>query len=589
VQGQHSGRHHLRFDLNPPEVGVLYLEEPCYITGTFVATRFRNLFVDLINRSPSGVMIRTEKRIEPATAFYLSAYDKADKTWEVFAGQTRWILQEREIDATYKVGAELKPAEADMWFLTEEDSRGKIQPLAADYQFFRKTDLLKSISRDAVCPLLNTITFQQVTAGQRVITQGDPGDACYVIQKGTSVVKVEKDGELIPVARLQSGDVVGEMALITGEPRSAHVDAETDMHLWCLGKSQFDKISRTYPELRSFLTDLVANWFETRLVTAKRRIGKYVITEIIGKGGYSIVYRGIHEALGKTVAVKMLKHDMATNSDFIRNFRKEAQTIAKFNHENIIKVYDIEERFQTLFIVMEHLEGMSLRTLLHRLVKLPPLQVVDYLLQICAGLQYAHAKNVVHQDIKPGNIFILPNEKIKILDFGLACPCGSENFLTGTPFYMSPEQIDCMPVDARADIFALGLTAYEMLTGQRPFKEENGWKVMDLLLKQDVPDPMDIVPDLPNGLGKFLMKACARNLSRRYQNVSEVVRDLHPLIKNNRRVQRAHYPEERKTASMFLLYRDEHQPALNRMMEDFCDSVNTLGVVCKTSEFNEFR
>jgi len=214
---------------------------------------------------------------------------------------------------------------------------------------------------------------------------------------------------------------------------------------------------------------------------------------------------------------------------------------------------------------------------------------VDYLLQICAGLQYAHAKDVVHQDIKPGNIFILPNEKIKILDFGLACPCGSENFLTGTPFYMSPEQIDCMPVDARADIFALGLTAYEMLTGQRPFKEENGWKVMDLLLKQDVPDPMDIVPDLPNVLGKFLMKACARNLSRRYQNVSEVVRDLHPLIKNNRRVQRAHYPEERKTASMFLLYRDEHQPVLHRMMEDFCDSVNTLGVVCKTSEFNEFR
>jgi serine/threonine protein kinase len=285
----------------------------------------------------------------------------------------------------------------------------------------------------------------------------------------------------------------------------------------------------------------------------------------------------------------MLKHDMATNSDFIKNFRKEARTIAKFNHENIVKVYDFEERFQTLFIMMEHLEGMSLRTLLNRLVKLPPLRVVDYLLQICAGLQYAHAKSVVHQDIKPGNIFILPNEKIKILDFGLACPCGSENFLTGTPFYMSPEQIDCMPVDARADIFALGLTAYEMLTGQRPFKEENGWKVMDLLLKQDVPDPMDIVPDLPNGLGKFLMKACARNLSRRYQNVSEVVRDLHPLIKNNRRVQRAHYPEERKTASMFLLYRDEHQPALNRMMEDFCDSVNTLGVVCKTSEFNEFR
>ena len=589
MKGQHSRRHQQRIDLDPPEVGILYLGEPGFISGTSTASQFRKLFVDLINRSPSGVRIRSERRIEPATGFYLSAYNKADKTWEVFEGQTRWILQERGIDATHIVGAELNLAEADKCFLKEEDSRNKVQPLTADYQFFRKTDLLKSISRDAVCPLLNTITFQQVNAGQRFITQGDPGDACYVIQKGTCGVNVEKDGKLIPVAGLKSGDVVGEMALITGEPRSAHVDAETDMHLWCLEKSQFDKISRTYPELRSFLTDLVANWFETRLVTAKRRIGKYVITDIIGKGGYSIVYRGIHEALGKTVAVKMLKHDMATNSDFIKNFRKEARTIANFNHENIIKVYDIEERFQTLFIMMEHLEGMSLRTLLNRLVKLPPLRVVDYLLQICAGLHYAHAKNVVHQDIKPGNIFILPNEKIKILDFGLACPCGSENFLTGTPFYMSPEQIDCMPVDARADIFALGLTAYEMLTGQRPFKEENGWKAMDLCLKQDIPDPAEIEPDLPDALRKFVIKACARDLNQRYQNVAEIVRDLRPLTENNGKAQKTDYSENRKVATMFLLYRDEHQPALNRMMEDFCDSVNVLGVDCKASEFNGFN
>jgi hypothetical protein len=186
--------------LDPPEVGILFLGEPGYISGTSVASQSRKLFVDLINRSPSGVRIRTERRIEPATLFYLSAYNKADKTWEVFEGQTRWILQERGTDAIHKVGAELKPAQAYKWFLKEEDNRDKQKPLAADYQFFRKTDLLKSISRDAVCPLLNTITFEHVTAGQRFITQGDSGDACYVIQKGTCVVSVEKDGELIPVA-----------------------------------------------------------------------------------------------------------------------------------------------------------------------------------------------------------------------------------------------------------------------------------------------------------------------------------------------------------------------------------------------------
>jgi serine/threonine protein kinase len=459
--------------------------------------------------------------------------------------------------------------------------------MAYDYQFFRKTDLLKSVSRDAVCPLLNCITFQHVKAGQRFITQGEPGNTCYIIQKGTCVVNVEKDGELIPVVRMQAGDVVGEMALITGEPRSAHVDAETDMHLWCLEKIQFDKISQTYPELRSFLTDLIANWFETRPLTAERKIGKYVITDIIGKGGYSIVYRGVHEALGMPVAVKMMKHDLAMRSDFIQDFRNEAKTIAKFNHENIVHVFDFEERFQTLFIVMEPLEGMSLRALLKRMLKLPPLKVVNYLLQICAGLQYAHSKNVVHQDIKPGNIFILPNEKIKILDFGLAGPCGSENLFTGTPFYMSPEQIDCLPVDVRTDIFALGLTAYEMLTGQRPFPEEDAWEVMDLRLKQDIPDPAEIVPDLPKMLRKFILKACAREMSERYQDVGEIIDDLRPLANKLGLKKQKISPANRKMATMFLLYHDEHQPELNRMMEDFCEKVNEIGVSCKAADFKE--
>jgi serine/threonine protein kinase len=377
------------------------------------------------------------------------------------------------------------------------------------------------------------------------------------------------------------------MALITGEPRSAHVDAETDMDLWCLEKAQFDKISQAHPELRSFLTDLIANWFETRPVTAERKIGKYLITDILGKGGYSIVYQGVHEALGMPVAVKMMRHDMAMRSDFIQNFRNEAKTIAQFNHENIVHVFDFEERFQTLFIVMEHLEGVSLRALLKRMLKLPPLRVVDYLLQICAGLQYAHAKNVVHQDIKPGNIFILPNEKIKILDFGLAGPCGSENLFTGTPFYMSPEQIDCLPIDVRTDIFALGLTAYEMVTGQSPFPEEDAWEVMDLRLKQDIPDPAEIIPDLPEALRRFILKACAREMSARYKNVGEIIKDLKPLSNELGLKKQNISPVNRKMATMFLLYNDEHQPELNRMMNEFCEKVNELGVSCKAADFKE--
>lgn len=588
MEAPNSRRRSNRMDLNPPEVGILYREEAGYVSGTTLAPPPKKLFVDLINRSPEGVGIQAEKEIEPATVFYLRDFNKVEKTWELFEAEAKWVIQDREKGICHKVGAELKSALVDNGFFKEEDSRDKKMPVASDCQFFRNTELLKSISRDSVCPLLNCITFKHVNAGRRFITQGKPGDTCfYIIQKGTCVVNVEKGGELIPLARMQTGDVVGELALITGEARSAHVDAETDMHLWCLEKTQFDKLSKKYPELRSFLTNLITNWIEIRTVTAERRIGKYLITDIIGSGGYSIVYKGVHEDLGMPVAVKMMKHDIAMNSDFINNFRNEARTIAKFNHENIVNVYDIEERFQTLFIVMEHLEGMSLRTLLKRMLKLTPVRVVDYLLQICAGLQHSHAKDVVHQDIKPGNVFILPNEKIKILDFGLACPCGSENLFAGTPFYMSPEQIGCLPVDARTDIFALGLMTYEMLTGQRPFPEADAWEVMDLCLNQDIPDPAEIVPDLPEALRKYIIKACARDLCQRYQNVAEIVKDLQPLTNDYVLSQKAHYSENRKMATMFLLYKDEHQPELNRMMDEFCQKVNEMGVSCKAAEFKE--
>jgi len=584
---QNSRRRSDRISLNPPQVGILYLEDAGYVSGTTYFSPQRKLFVDLINRSPEGVGIQIEKAIEPATAIYLSAFNQSEKTWELFEGQTRWLEQDWENDICHKVGAQLKPIQ-DPSGLYEEDVLNKKKPATSDYQFFRKSELLKSVSRDAVCPLLNCITSKHVKAGRRFITQGEPGKTCYIIQKGTCVVNVENRGKLSAVARLSENDIVGEMAILTGEPRSAHVDAETDMHLWRLTKAQFDKISKDFPDLRNFLTDLVTNWFETRTVTAERRIGKYLVTDILGSGGYSIVYRGVHEALNMPVAVKMMKHDMAMNPDFIKSFRNEARTVAKFSHENIVTVYDIEERFQTVFIIMECLEGMSLRTLLKRMLKLSPMRVVDYLLQICAGLQYAHAKDVVHQDIKPGNIFILPNDKIKILDFGLACPCGSENLFTGTPYYMSPEQIDCLPVDFRTDIFALGLMTYEMLTGQRPFPESDAWAVMDLRLKQDIPDPAEAVPDLPEALRKFIIKACSRELSQRYQNIAEIVKDLQPLAEYQGQGQKAYSFESRKMATMFLMYTDEHQPELNRMMEEFCQQVNQLGVSCKATDFQEF-
>ena len=278
------------------------------------------------------------------------------------------------------------------------------------------------------------------------------------------------------------------MAVLTGEPRNAHVEAETDMDLWGLTKDQFDALSEEQPDLGDFLTELVAHRFATSRTTADRVIGKYLITDIIGQGGYSIVYKGRHLDLEMPVAIKMMKHDMAMDPDFIHNFRQEAKTVASLNHPHIVQVYDFEERYRTLFIITEYLEGIPLDSLLEKVGRLPAHQVVGFLLQIATGLSYAHEKGLVHLDIKPANIFLLSNDRIKILDFGLACPPGSEGLCgLGTLHYVSPEQIEGETVDGRADLYSLGIMTFELLTGVRPFPEEDPSTLMAAHLTRAAP------------------------------------------------------------------------------------------------------
>ena len=175
---------------------------------------------------------------------------------------------------------------------------------------------------------MNAISHKRLKAGERLIHQGEAGEAFYVIQNGICSVSVEKDGELHLLAQRSQNDVIGEMAIITGEPRSAHVDAETETEVWGLSVEDFDSISMQYPELRSFMTEIVVESFASSYLTAEREIGKYCITDILGRGGYSIVYKGFHTILNMPVAIKMLNHDMAMNPDFLKIFKNEAQTIA---------------------------------------------------------------------------------------------------------------------------------------------------------------------------------------------------------------------------------------------------------------------
>jgi len=382
---------------------------------------------------------------------------------------------------------------------------------------------------DTESPIFEDLSSIYIRAGERFITQGTEADAAYIIQRGSCIVLVEKDGELHPVGHRGEGDIVGVMAIITGEPRNAHVEAETDMELWCLNKTQLENISEKDAWLLEFLTEIVADRFDSRRPTADRTIGKYLTTDIIGRGSSSIVYKGVHTGRNIPVIIKMMRHDMALRPDFIASFKYEARTITRLNHENIVKIYDFEECFKTLFIIMEYLEGRTLREVLDSTRKISPHLAIKYLLQACSGLKIAHDHGIVHQDINPSNLFILSDDTVKIFDFGFACPRGAENFLTGTPYYMAPEQVECLPVDERTDIYCLGITAFEMVTGRRPYPDKDGWTVMEMHVKQDIQDPAEIVPNLPEALNKFITKACARDPNRRFQSAAEALGALKSL------------------------------------------------------------
>lgn len=325
-------------------------------------------------------------------------------------------------------------------------------------------------------------------------------------------------------------------------------------------------------------------------MTADRTVGKYVINEIIGKGGWSIVYKGIHAGLNMPVAIKMLNHDMAMRPEFTERFKNEAKIIAKLNHENIVKVYDIEEVYRTIFIIMEYLDGVSLKFILEKMPRLPLPRVLDILLQVCAGLSYAHQHSIIHQDIKPDNIFIQPDDRAKIVDFGLACIPGAIEDLgwPGSVFYTSPEQIEGDPVSERTDIYSLGIAAYEMITGQRPFPEDNVAKVMNFHLNEDTPDPRTLIPDLPEELSNFLIRATRRDPAARYQSISQILHALKPLAEKMGLESRSQLREQRKMMSLFLFYQDQHQLALNRLVEDFSNELKKIGAVVRAADFKDF-
>ncbi len=269
----------------------------------------------------------------------------------------------------------------------------------------------------------------------------------------------------------------------------------------------------------------------------KRLDGRYEVQEIIGVGGMSVVYKAYDNVDDRIVAVKILKDEFAGNEEFKRRFKNESKAIALLSHPNIVKVYDVNFGEKLQYIVMEYIDGITLKEYINKQGAITWNDALFFMTQILKAVQHAHDKGIVHRDIKPQNIILLSNGEIKVTDFGIARFSRSDTkTLTeqaiGSVHYIAPEQAKGESTDERADIYSLGVVLYEMLAGTVPFEAESAVSVALMQLQADAKRLTEINPDIPLGLEQICVHAMQKDALDRYQTATEMLLDIEEIIKN---------------------------------------------------------
>lgn len=269
--------------------------------------------------------------------------------------------------------------------------------------------------------------------------------------------------------------------------------------------------------------------------TTDKYIGKilddrYEIIELIGSGGMANVYKALCHRLNRYDAVKIMRDETAANTELRRRFRAESQAVAMLSHPNIVSVYDVSHSDDVEYIVMELIDGITLKQYLQKKSVLDPSEVLDFTIQTAKALEHAHSKGIIHRDIKPQNIMLLKDGMIKVADFGIA---SLENTIeenngetVGSVHYIAPEQARGEAPDARSDIYSLGIVMYEMLTGKLPYVGNSDVEVAVKHMNTDPVTPRDIVPSISEELERICLKAMNSNIVERYQSASEMLADL---------------------------------------------------------------
>ncbi len=263
---------------------------------------------------------------------------------------------------------------------------------------------------------------------------------------------------------------------------------------------------------------------------------RYEILEVIGTGGMAVVYKAKCHRLNRLVAIKILKDEYSKDNEFRRRFRAESQAVAMLSHPNIVAVYDVSQSGDTDYIVMELIDGITLKQYMEKKGVLNWRETLHFSMQIAKALEHAHSRGIVHRDIKPHNIMILKNGSVKVADFGIARVSSAQSTLTrealGSVHYISPEQAKGSRVDNRSDLYSLGVVMYEMLAGRPPYDGDSPVAVAIKHINAAAPMPSRLNPSIPGGLEQITMHAMCANLDERYSSATEMLYDMEEFRKN---------------------------------------------------------
>ena len=260
---------------------------------------------------------------------------------------------------------------------------------------------------------------------------------------------------------------------------------------------------------------------------------RYEIVNKIGTGGMSDVYKAKDHTLGRYVAIKVLKPEFSEDVNFVTKFRTEAQSAAGLEHPNIVNIYDVGSENGMHYIVMEYVEGITLKTYIEKKGQLTFKEAVSIAIQVGRGIEAAHNKGIIHRDIKPQNIIISTEGKVKVTDFGIARAATSNTIssvVMGSVHYASPEQARNGFVDGKSDIYSLGIVMYEMVTGRVPFDGDTTVAVAIQHLQEEIVPPSAYAPNLPISMEKIILKCTQKNPDRRYESMTALLADLRKAL-----------------------------------------------------------